>query len=56
MAKIDQNGKRLVFRFCSLLAIFMLFKNGSKTLKTTLGVFGRFKPFFKLTGGILNHL
>ena len=38
MAKIDENGKGLAFLFIRFSPFFQLFKNASKTPKTTLGV------------------
>ena len=38
VAKIDQNSKGLTLTFCSFLAIFQLFKNGSKTKANPLKI------------------
>ena len=48
MAKIDQNGKWLAFTFCRILPIFQIFKNGSKTPKTALGVVENDSKVFRL--------
>ena len=48
MAKIDQIVKGLTLTFCSFLAIFQLFKNGSKTKANPLKIILRhFSVFFR---------